>query len=330
MAKDQSPYKILLIQDNAEDFQIMQKMLHKRISSPIIVHATDFEQAKHALAHSSFDITFLDLDLKGNKDRDLISEIGKVIDLCKVIILLDEKYRDYEQELLSLNISDYIIKGEMNSWLVYKSIVHAIEKNKILLTLKESRKRYTDLFQLSPMPMWIYNVETLKFRTVNNAAIRKYGYSKEEFEEMTLKDIRPAGDVQKLDEAIEFLRSHDKLFSSGLYRHQKKDGEIIYVELVSNIIYISHEKHVLVAANDITERVRYIQDIEEKNKKLQDIAFTQSHIVRAPLANMMGILHLAKDIDMKSPEGTQLLEHFITCGNQLDKSIREIVEKANQ
>lgn len=330
MAKDQSPYRILLIQDNAEDFQIMQKMLHKRISSPLVMHAANLQQAKSALAHSSFDIILLDLDLQENNEEELVSEIGKFSDLCKVIILSDEKYKDYEQELLSLGTTDYIIKGEMNSWLVYKSIVHAIEKNKILLTLKESRKRYTDLFQLSPMPMWIYNVETLRFRTVNNAAIRKYGYSKEEFEKMTIRDIRPAEDIHELDEAVDFVKNHDKLFSSGLYRHQKKDGEIIFVELVSNIIYISHEKHVLVASNDITERVRYIQDIEEKNKKLQDIAFTQSHIVRAPLANMMGILHLAKDIDMKSPEGTQLLEHFITCGNQLDKSIREIVEKANQ
>lgn len=328
MEKDSTTYRILVVENKENDFATVEKMLRKRILDPIILHAVDFQNAEKILHTTHVDVILLDLNLPDKKGQALINAIKKVIDPCKIIIFTDEIDMEFIRDVLAQGISDYLIKRKFRPLLLYKSIIHTIEKNKILMKLKESQKRYSDLFHLSPLPMWVYNVETLKFLRVNYAALKKYGYSKKEFEKMTIKDIRPKEDVHILEKAIEFVKSHDKLFSRGLYRHQKKDGDLIFVELVSNIVYINHVKHELVLANDVTERVSYIKDIEEKNNRLQEIAFTQSHIVRAPLANMMGILHLAKDMDLKSPEGAELLEHFITCGNQLDSSIREIVQKS--
>lgn len=329
MEKDTASYRLLIVEDSLHDFMHISDLLSKRIAHPIITNAKDINTAKKLLKKEKFDIVLLDLHLPDSKGQQVVDEIKKNVNLCEVIIFSDETDMTFTLDLIAQGVSDYLFKTELTSWLLYKSIVYAIERKKTMLKLKELKKRYSDLFNLNPLPMWVYNVETLQFVRVNKAAIQKYGYTKEEFERMTLRDIRPKEDIPKLEQAIEFVKNHKRLFANGLYRHKKKNGDIIFVELVSNIIYVNDEKFELVLANDITDRVNYINAIEEQNAKLQEIAFTQSHIVRAPLANMMGILHLAKDMDLNSPEGAELLEHFFNCGVELDKSIREIVSKSS-
>lgn len=330
MNEDSAPYKILVVEDNAEDFHAILKMIRKRFDFPTIVHAPDIEHARSELAHSLFDIILLDISVRAAEGNELIREVAKMADISKVIVISAREHKHLECEILPLGVADYLIKEKMGSRLVFKSIVHAVYRNRLLLSLRETQKQYDELFHLSPLPMWIYNVETLQFRNVNKATIRQYGYTRKEFDKMTLRDIRPPEDVHLLEKAIEFVKSHDWLFTSGTYRHQKKNGEIIIVEIVSNIIYFDNVKYELVLANDITEQLRYISDIEEKNKTLKDIAFTQSHIVRAPLANMMGLLHHVKDMDFTSDDGVQFLQHILTCSQQLDESIREIVGKASR
>jgi PAS domain S-box-containing protein len=81
---------------------------------------------------------------------------------------------------------------------------------------------------------------------------------------------------------------------------------------------------------DITERIQYIKAIEKQNEKLQEIAWTQSHVARAPLARMMGIVSLIKEMDSTSSEFEDLLNHFLDSGAELDKIIRKIVKKTER
>lgn len=330
MNVNSGPYKILIVESNTEDYLAILKMIQKRFNFPTVVHVLDIERARHELAKSFFDIILFDISFRAREGEELVRELAKIADISKVIILCSSEYKHLEFEILPLGVADYLIKEKINSRLVFKSITHAIQRNKILLSLRETQKQYDELFHLSPLPMWIYNVETLQFRTVNRAAIRQYGYTRKEFEKMTLREIRPQEDVDLMEKAVEIVKGHEWLFTSGTYRHQKKNGEIIIVEIVSNIIYLDNVKYELVLANDITEQLRHINVIEEKNKALKEIAFMQSHIVRAPLANIMGLLHHVKDMDFTSGEGAPFLQHILTCSKQLDESIREIVGKASR
>lgn len=118
--------------------------------------------------------------------------------------------------------------------------------------LSESEAKYRYIFDNNSQPMWIYDLETLAFLEINDAAIHHYGYTKEEFLSMTLKDIRPREDIESLLETIEFkLKTYNQ---TGEWRHLKKNGEIINVEIVSHsIIFKDREaRHVMVT--DITER----------------------------------------------------------------------------
>ena len=177
--------------------------------------------------------------------------------------------------------------------------------------------------------MYLFDFETLQFLRVNDAMLTQYGYSIAEFLKMTLFDMRPKEEIESFKEAYRHFDHHDQLVTTKEYQHIRKNGEIFYVEISCNIVYIDGRKCGLAIAADVTDRLKYLKTIQERNQRLQDIAFTQSHIVRAPLANMMGILYLIRDFDLKAEEGEELLQHFINCGEELDKSIKEIVLKSN-
>ena len=138
--------------------------------------------------------------------------------------------------------------------------------------LEDSEKRYNDLFHLSPLPMWVYDIETLRFLDVNRAAEAHYGYTLQEFLNMTISDIRPKEDIPAMMKRVEDLNKMGPIHSQGTYRHKKKNGDIIYVEIQSNTIPFQGTTGRIILANDITERFTYIEAIEKQNEKLKEIA----------------------------------------------------------
>lgn len=192
--------------------------------------------------------------------------------------------------------------------------------------LKESEKRYSDLFHLSPESMFVYDLETLKYLDVNAAAIKHYGYSKKEFLSMTILDIRPEEDVPLLQKTITEKQSEEKVKLHGVFRHRKKNGEIIEVDIQSNLINYNGVKAKVVLANDVSERVRYIEAIEAQNKKLSDISWMQSHIIRAPLSRIMGLIQMMTPCVEDDAEQQLIHEYIITAANELDDVIRSITE----
>ncbi|MDZ7689592.1 MAG: PAS domain S-box protein [Balneolaceae bacterium] len=130
-----------------------------------------------------------------------------------------------------MGVADYLLKDELSPFLLAKSITYSIERNRINRSLRDSKEQYQELFDLSPQPMWVYDHETLKFLDVNHAATQHYGYSREEFLSMSITDIRPEEDVSLLLGAIEKFKDSESLNYAGIYRHTKKDGTNILVEI---------------------------------------------------------------------------------------------------
>ncbi|RWY50368.1 PAS domain S-box protein [Mucilaginibacter gilvus] len=201
---------------------------------------------------------------------------------------------------------------------------HELEEH--LKTLAISEKRYSDLFHLSPLPMWVFNLDTRRFLNVNAAAITHYGYTLEEFLEMDVTKVWPADCVNEFEETI----NDSHLVYNGISTQTKKNGEQIKVYLQSNFIQFSGENTHLVLAMDITERQNYIHAIEEKNKHLLDIAWIQSHVVRAPLARIMGLIELFKSYDISEIDKNNLLDNIALSANELDGIIRGISDKTEE
>lgn len=117
--------------------------------------------------------------------------------------------------------------------------------------LEERDLPYRQVFDIHPHPMWMYDQDTLQFLAVNAAASAKYGYSREEFLAMTIKDIRPVEDVPRLLENRAVKTEGLEQF--GLWRHQLKDGRIIYVEITSHDLEFEGRRAKIVWAHDVTE-----------------------------------------------------------------------------
>lgn len=124
---------------------------------------------------------------------------------------------------------------------------------------EEARTRteaqYRVLFDVNPLPMWVYDLETLRFLDINQAAIDKYGYSRKEFLSMTLMDIRPPEDVLNLVITIGSVRENRSgLSHAGEWKHRKKDGTDFWVDITGHTLMYGERKAQLILAQDITDR----------------------------------------------------------------------------
>jgi PAS domain S-box-containing protein len=127
-----------------------------------------------------------------------------------------------------------------------------MERGAAAAQLQASAAQYQLVFAASPLPMWVYDVQTLRFLAVNDAALAKYGYSKAEFLAMTIRDIRPAEDALALDR---HLTAGEHLASTGtLWQHRTREGAIVDVEVSSSAIAFGERQARLVLAHDITVR----------------------------------------------------------------------------
>ena len=121
--------------------------------------------------------------------------------------------------------------------------------------LRASEQRYRALFEHNPLPMWVVDCDTLRFLAVNEAAIRHYGFTRQEFLGMRTVDLRLPTDT-----AI----SHPCLEAEGQsqplqVRHRRKDGSTIEVEMVRHNIIFDGKRAAVILSNDVTERNRVHQ-----------------------------------------------------------------------
>jgi PAS domain S-box-containing protein len=179
----------------------------------------------------------------------------------------------------------YLCKDGSYKWLSWNAVsvperrvIYAVarditERKRSEELLQQSEERHRKLFENNPHPTWVFDRETLRFLAVNAAAVRKYGYSREEFLAMTLKDIRPPEDVPALLETVRALGEGNE--SSGAWRHRLKDGTIIDTENTSYALTFLGRAARVVVVVDITQRKL---DEAEKREYMDSLAATNQEL----------------------------------------------------
>ncbi len=142
----------------------------------------------------------------------------------------------------------------------------AIGAGRVFHDAREADRRYRLLFHANPQPMWQFDVETLEFIAVNDAVVRHYGYSRDEFLAMTIMDIRPTEDTPGLP-----MAGHPGRRDAAFTRHQRKDGTVMDVELVSHELEMDGRKTRLVMATDISERARTHAALHQSEEQLRQM-----------------------------------------------------------
>ncbi len=152
----------------------------------------------------------------------------------------------------------------------------AVETGQVLLN--ESEEQYRQLFDSHPAPMWVYEPATLRFLAVNDAAIASYGFSRDQFLAMTIRDIRPADALPELEQTLARLRSNPSYPSAqGVWKHRKKDGSVIEVEVSSRDLRFMGRSARVVMAVDVTEHRRAQQLLSASQRLLQTVFDTIPH-----------------------------------------------------
>jgi hypothetical protein len=130
--------------------------------------------------------------------------------------------------------------------------------------IRASERRYRDLFESNPQPMWIYDSETLRFLAVNDTAVQQYGWSVEQFFAMTITDIRPPEDVSSLVALLNTERAVRPTTTAA--RHLRADGSIIPVEVTSHEIVWDGRPARVVLAIDLTDKVKLEEQLRQAQK----------------------------------------------------------------
>ncbi|MEO8793867.1 MAG: PAS domain S-box protein [Daejeonella sp.] len=147
------------------------------------------------------------------------------------------------------------------------------KKKELEIKLLKSEESYRYLFSNHPNPLWIFDVKTLKFLAVNNAAITNYGYSKDEFLKMSVYDIGTNEGKERFDYHLKHF--NDSFREGGYWQHKKKDGSLIWVDVSSHRLIYDGKDAEIVLATDVTGRVKAGEEVIKREKLL--ISLVNSH-----------------------------------------------------
>lgn len=183
--------------------------------------------------------------------------------------------------------------------------------------LKESYNRYLGLFKHNPNAMWIADIATGKIIAANVAACSMYLYKEQEFIQKNIQDIV----VKKVSDNFTFNKPYpnDPIFSdAGIWEVAKKDNTIIQVRYLSHTLIYNNQNCYVTLTEDVSH-------VLKQNKKIEDIAFKNSHIVRKPVANILGIIQLMKQ-QQNATANNELLTMLETSAHELDNVIKGIAQ----
>ncbi len=315
MFVDERKYNIIVIEDNFGDFFLLEEYVSEKIKNPTIKHLERFSELNDFKDEvGQYDIIFLDLSLPDKSGSELVESVLKIAKNIPVVVLTGYSDFSFALKAIALGASDYLLKDELNSVTLYKSIVYNIERFKNIIKIKESEQLYNDLFELSPQPIFVIDADTHHILDVNQACEKLYEFKKEELINQSIKTIF------KDEESI--FDNHQTIITQT---HKKKNKEKIIAEVKYNKIIHNNKEAIIIVSNDITKSIEHLNEIESQNTKLKDIAWIQSHIVRAPLTNILGLIKLINETN--SVNDIELLNHLNQSVLELDNSINEIVNK---
>ncbi|MBI9036724.1 MAG: response regulator [Bacteroidales bacterium] len=219
---------------------------------------------KPSIKSDPYDVLLMDYNLPGINAIEITKIIRQKLKLdIPIVIVTGQGNENIAIEALKLGADEYLVKRENYLKKLPYLLTNAYQRQKIKAKKKElieSESKYRLLFENNPQPIWIYDIETLKFLEVNKAAIDHYGYSKDEFLSMTLKDIHH---IVEIDRFLTNLKKANDVFNfEGESRHRKKNGEIFIVETTSHGVNFNKReaRHVLV--KDISLRKKAEEQVQ--------------------------------------------------------------------
>lgn len=319
---------VLVIEDKLGDFVLIEDYLLEKFKLIDIVHLTDYADSIVYLQKfkEKVSVILLDLHLPDLKGMELINGILAYNFRIPIIILTGYTDLAMAKKSLQSGVSDYLIKDEINPVILHKTIIFARNRNNYINQIELEKLNYENLFNFSPQPTWVLDSTSLKILNANIAAQKKYGYSWDEFLNMSFSQLHPKGEKQLIQQ---MLTTNEVEFSKNYFTHLLRDGLGIKVDIHFRKIKNISNGGLIVQSNDISDTLKHIETIEIQNAKLMEIAWTQSHEVRAPIARILGIMNLMEDNMDNLDELLFWVKQLRISTTEVDDIVRKIVSKTS-
>ena len=224
---------------------------------------------------------YTELELTGRSLEEFLAESKSLRRFAKKVFEENAKEGFFDVDVIRKDGSHLPMEFSFTPVLANEEIIGFVgvarnisERKAAEKALLESEARYRSLFESNPSPLMVYDAQSFEFLVVNDAAVRTYGYSRQDFGRMNICDILPLADDTSLVNRL--AQAGLKMQTSGYWRHRKKDGSVIDVDLTSIQLSFEGRDAWLVLINDVTERKKAEETIkasEEKYRKffMEDI-----------------------------------------------------------
>ena len=258
---------ILVIEANGTKYTALNKQLSElHYSKDKICRCLSIEESA-AQQKDAFSIIFVDLSSPRASIAPSLRALQKHFRNIPIIVLSDNDDKEDCITAIREGAQDFLVNGSFDNLVLEKAILLAVERKTVTVKTEFAVREYKRHFENGPIPMWIVDVDTLKFLIVNNATVEKYGYSKEEFRRMTLYDIQPM-----LEDEPSINNNNLKkkeFFDAGYHRHLKKNGDAFYTHIYSHTTQFGNIEARLSFAIDVNKKVLTEKHNEELTSQLQ-------------------------------------------------------------
>ena len=227
-----------------------------------VVSCDSAERALVLVQREHFAILVMELNWPDGNGMQLLAQTRQLSNATRVIIHTASGSFASAKDALNLGAFAYVEKSDDSTELLHHLHRANAEYLRLHVQEVEAEQQYCYLFERNPQPMWLFDDESLAFLAVNQAAIEHYGYSRDEFLSMTIKDIHSSEDCPLLLNSRQSRRHI--LWHAGVWRHRKKDGTLINVDIVSSPLVFQHRPARSVLATDVTERKKAEQQKTEE------------------------------------------------------------------
>src|SRR5256886_11246111 len=261
--------RILLLEDVPADAALIERHLTKSgldfVSQRVDTRAR-FEQALREFVP---DIILSDHGRPGFDGSAALELVKERFPALPVILVTGSLNEERAVAFMKAGAADYILKDHLTRLpeAIRRALLEQrlrVEREQAVAALRESEAQYRSLFESTPYPMWVFDLETHRVLAVNGAAITHYGYSREEFLALRIEDLRPAEDIPALHRHLATMPAD--YHAAGTWRHRKKDGTLIEVETSGHGITFAGRRAEQVVFNDVTVRKLLHEQIRPRPK----------------------------------------------------------------
>lgn len=265
--RESTKLRVLLVDDDPDDRFLVADLFDSmtRAADYVVETAASYGEAVALLAQAAYDVVLVDYLLGAHTGADLLAVVADDPQRPAMIVLTGHSTPEVDQLCLDAGASDLLVKDRLDAVSLERSVRYAAERQRLARLVAERELEYRTLFDASPMPMWVYDPESLHILEVNAAASRQYGYSHEEFSALRVSDLG-ADENQQSSAAREA-----GTVSAAVWQHRRKDGRAIDVEVVRNDIRLGTTPARMVLALDVSARMRAEQALRASESTLRQV-----------------------------------------------------------